>query len=35
MGTKVQGQGMKDHPSAGVATVDAGGTELFTLSRPN
>lgn len=27
MGTKAQGQGMKDHPSAGVASVDAGGTD--------
>lgn len=27
MGTKAQGQGMKDHPSAGMASVDAGGTD--------
>lgn len=32
---KAQGQGMKDHPSARMASVEAGGTGLFTLLRPN
>lgn len=35
MSTKALGQGMKDHPSAEMASVDTGGTGLFTLSRPN
>lgn len=35
MDAKAQGQGMKDHSSSGMACVEAGGTGLFTLSRPN